>query len=104
MDLRGRDLTPAAFWEAIAAATQMPPWFGRNLDAWADALRGGISPMLDAQPLVVRADPVGIFAPCEPFGRKLAGIFAAAAPRARLELTPPSRRQRREAEAAGRPM
>ncbi|KAI3424699.1 hypothetical protein D9Q98_008089 [Chlorella vulgaris] len=97
VELRGRILSRDDFWAAMSTACALPHWFGRNLDAWRDTLRGGISSALDAQPLVVRADAVGIFAPCERYGREIESIFASAAPRARLELSQPPRRAHRQA-------
>jgi RNAse (barnase) inhibitor barstar len=50
-------------WDRLAPPCALPPWFGRNLDAWVDALRGGISETLDSHsPLVIRVQPLGLFA------------------------------------------
>ncbi|KAL4443486.1 hypothetical protein ABPG75_011223 [Micractinium tetrahymenae] len=87
LDLRGRAITQEAFWDALSAGCQLPRWFGRNLDAWRDTLRRGMSPLLDAHArLVVQADAAGIFAPGCSYGRRLAGVFEEAAERACLEL------------------
>ncbi|MEU8567140.1 barstar family protein [Streptomyces pathocidini] len=87
VDLRGRNLaTRDDFWDAVAGPCGLPEWFGRNLDAWWDALSGGVSPLLDAhRGLVVRADARGLFAPGNADGARLARVFAEAA-HARLDL------------------
>lgn len=78
-------------WDALAAGCKLPRWFGRNLDAWHDTLvTGGISQYLDAhEPLVVRADAAGVFAPGNGRGRKLASVFLESGGRGRLELYSP---------------
>ena len=51
-------------WDHLAEPCGLPSWFGRNLDAWTDTLRGGISSTLDSYPmLVIRAQPLGLFSP-----------------------------------------
>ncbi|MER5969601.1 barstar family protein [Streptomyces sp. NPDC002055] len=88
IDLRGRDLgTLDAFWDAVREPCALPAWFGRNLDAWWDVIESrGISRVIDAhEVLVVQADTAGLFAPDNPEGKRLAGLFAEAT-RARLEL------------------
>lgn len=99
VDLRGRALSADDFWAAMVAACALPAWFGCNLDAWRDTLvRGGISRVLDAQPLVVRVDAAGIFAPGDRYGRVIAEIFEEAAESgARLEVALPNRAARRQA-------
>ncbi len=64
------DLTDQSFqtlselWAALIEPCGLPPWFGCNLDAWHDALYGGISPILDEHPvLVINVSSAGIFAP-----------------------------------------
>ncbi|MGR8009373.1 barstar family protein [Streptomyces hypolithicus] len=88
VDIRGVPLDSLDdFWDAVAAPCGLPGWFGRNLDAWWDAIEArGISEVIDAHGmLVVRADAAGIFAPGRPEGARVASVFADAS-RARLEL------------------
>jgi hypothetical protein len=51
-------------WDVLEETCGLPPWFGRNLDAWWDAIEGrGISKMLDAYPsLRVVVSGEGLFA------------------------------------------
>ncbi|MBT2394795.1 barstar family protein [Streptomyces sp. ISL-100] len=88
VDLRGIPLGSLDdFWDAVAGPCGLPEWFGRNLDAWWDAIESrGISEVIDAHgTLVVRADAAGLFAPGRPEGARLASVFADAS-RARLEV------------------
>ncbi|WP_329119832.1 barstar family protein [Streptomyces sp. NBC_01465] len=90
VDLRPLDLiTLDDFWDAVAEPCGLPDWFGRNLDAWWDTIETrDISPVIDAyEDLVVRATPTGLFAPGNPDGTRLVGVFAEAT-RARLDLEP----------------
>jgi hypothetical protein len=90
IDLRPYRLTSTDdFWDAVAAPCGLPDWFGRNLDAWWDTIETrNVSQVIDAHDLlVVRATPTGLFAPGNPDGARLAGVFADAT-RARLELEP----------------
>jgi hypothetical protein len=59
-------------WDALTEACGLPTWFGRNLDAWWDAIEaGGISDAIDDHPsLVVRVRPTGMFTPGNPDGAR----------------------------------
>ncbi|KAF4408104.1 MULTISPECIES: barstar family protein [Streptomyces] len=88
VDLRDRRLvTLDDFWDAVAETCALPGWFGRNLDAWWDAVEtGGVSAVIDAhRSLTVRARAQGLFAPGSPDGQRLSRLFAEAT-RARLDL------------------
>ncbi|MCY1138266.1 DUF402 domain-containing protein [Actinoplanes sp. Pm04-4] len=64
VDLRGRRIeTLDDFWDAVAVPCGLPPWFGRNLDAWADTLQaGGISELIDDHDaLIIHVDRRGWF-------------------------------------------
>jgi len=51
-------------WDALAVPCGLPEWFGRNLDAWWDTLRGEVSGVLDRHSsLTVLVRGVGLFAP-----------------------------------------
>ncbi|WP_069813438.1 barstar family protein [Streptomyces sp. TP-A0874] len=89
VDVRGRDIaTLDDFWDAVTEPLELPDWFGRNLDAWWDAVETrGVSHRIDAYPIVVvQASAQGLFAPGSVAGERLAALFAEAT-RARLELT-----------------
>jgi hypothetical protein len=75
------------FWDAVSGPAGLPDWFGRNLDAWWDTIQTrGISEVIDsADVLVVQARPVGLFAPGNRDGERLAGVFADST-HARLEF------------------
>jgi hypothetical protein len=75
------------FWDAVSGPAGLPDWFGRNLDAWWDTIQTrGISEVIDsADVLVVRARPVGLFAPGNRDGERLAAVFTDST-HARLEL------------------
>jgi hypothetical protein len=61
-------------WDQLAQPCGLPPWFGRNLDAWVDTLRGGVSETLDSiLMLVIAVQPLGLFAP----GNKRGETFTA---------------------------
>jgi len=62
-------------WDALTTPCQLPPWFGRNLDAWVDTLRGGVSPVLGGhRQLIIRARPMGLFDPANARGRAVVEI------------------------------
>ncbi|MFJ4413987.1 barstar family protein [Streptomyces sp. NPDC088925] len=83
VDLRGQALTTLDdFWEAVREPCGLPAWFGRNLDAWADAIDAhGISEVIDRHDtLTVHADRQGLFADTgngtdNPKARALAATF-----------------------------
>jgi hypothetical protein len=57
-------------WDLLAPPCGLPVWFGRNVDAWRDTLRGGISEIVDShQSLVIRLIPIGLFAPDDERGK-----------------------------------
>jgi hypothetical protein len=65
VDLRSNSIDSwSDLWNALANPCGLPGWFGRNLDAWWDAIHtGGISDVLDDHSLlVVRLRPGGLFA------------------------------------------
>jgi hypothetical protein len=50
-------------WDLLAPPCGLPVWFGRNLDAWHNTLRGGVSELIDAhENLIIRLRPQGLFA------------------------------------------
>lgn len=70
-DLRGARIdTWADLWDALSGPCGLPPWFGRNLDAWWDTIQTGvISDVLDDHSfLIIRVSPTGLFAPGQPDG------------------------------------
>lgn len=78
VDLRDRRIeTLADFWDSIAGPLGLPDWFGRNLDAlWDTIENGGISATVDdADPLIVRVSPSGLFAPGNSDGTRLIRVF-----------------------------
>ncbi|MEU6438788.1 barstar family protein [Streptomyces sp. NPDC047046] len=79
VDLRGRPIaTLDDFWEAVREPCGLPAWFGRNLDAWADAIDArGFSEVIDRHAtLTVHADRQGLFADTDdPKARALAATF-----------------------------
>lgn len=88
VDLRGDDLSSLDdFWDAVAGPCGLPDWFGRNLDAWWDAVETrGISSVIDAHGVVVvKAYAQGLFGPGVTDGERLARVFTEAT-RARLDL------------------
>jgi hypothetical protein len=57
-------------WDLLAPPCGLPVWFGRNLDAWNDTLRGGISELIDVHgSLIIRLRPMGLFADDDERGR-----------------------------------
>lgn len=70
VDLRGRSVdSKESLWEALMAPCGLPDWFGRNLDAWIDTLRRGISSTIDAHPLIiVEVTSTGLFSSGDPYG------------------------------------
>ncbi|MER6913550.1 barstar family protein [Streptomyces sp. NPDC000594] len=93
IDLRGRCIgTLEDFWDAVAEPCGLPDWFGRNLDAWADALEsGGVAEILDRyDTLTVRVGRRGLFAGENAGGRALAEVFDGE--RHRLVVHPPADR------------
>lgn len=65
-------------WDALQQPCGFPEWFGRNLNAWNDALgTGAISAVLDAHPFViVRVLGQGLFAPGNAEGLAFAEVTA----------------------------
>ena len=64
VDLRGREIaTLDDFWDAVAEPCGLPPWFGRNIDAWRDTIQvRGISDLIDRHDaVVVHVDRAGLF-------------------------------------------
>ncbi|MFJ7773209.1 barstar family protein [Streptomyces sp. NPDC097107] len=79
VDLRGRSInTLDEFWDAVIVPCGLPKWFGRNTDAWADAIQTrGISEVIDSyDALVVHVDNQGIFAARHREARALRRAFA----------------------------
>ena len=73
-------------WDLLAVPCGLPTWFGRNLDAWVDTLRGGISEVIDRHPvLIIRVRPLGLFSPDSERGRAVIEI-ADESGRARVEV------------------
>lgn len=53
-DLSNRVLeTPDQLWDVLTEFFNLPEWFGRNFDAWHDALQGGITEAIDGSSVVV---------------------------------------------------
>jgi len=65
-------------WDALEEPCGLPDWFGRNLDAWHDALgTGAISAVVDAHPyLIVQVLGQGLFAPSNADGLSFAEVTA----------------------------
>lgn len=62
IDLTARQLmTWGDLWDALAEPCGLPSWFGRNLDAWWDTLRGDISPVVDSHSLLIEVRADGLF-------------------------------------------
>ena len=92
VDLRAHRIdTWPQLWQAVVDACELPPWFGHNLDAWADALDGGgISPVLDAaSDIVVRLSAAGLFGPDGDGRAFIRATNAAARARVVLDRQPP---------------
>jgi hypothetical protein len=71
VDLRGQAISSSSsLWDALHEPCGLPAWFGRNLNAWWDAIEtGAISEILDKyNGLVVVVDAQGIFIPGNPQG------------------------------------
>jgi hypothetical protein len=78
VDLRNRPIeTLDDFWDAIAEPCGLPEWYGRNLDAWSDAINArGISEVIDSYDnLVVHVDEQGLFDGSRREGNAPADIF-----------------------------
>jgi hypothetical protein len=79
VDLRGQWIeTLGDFWDAVSVPCGLPHWFGRNTEAWRDAIQTrGISEVIDRYDvLVVHADKQGIFAATGRNARALRRTFA----------------------------
>jgi hypothetical protein len=64
VDLRGMKIeTLEDFWDAVSHPCGLPVWFGRNVEAWRDAIQvRGISDLIDRHDaVVVHVDRAGIF-------------------------------------------
>lgn len=62
-------------WDLLGGPCGLPSWFGRNLDAWADTLSGGISDVIDQHArLIIRVRPLGLFSPGNERGRAIVEI------------------------------
>jgi hypothetical protein len=92
---RGSDLSAEVIestdqlWDLLGGPCGLPTWFGRNLDAWVDALRGGISEVIDQHRLlIIRVRPHGLFSPDSDRGRAIIEITDESG-RARVELVDP---------------
>jgi hypothetical protein len=65
VDLRGQRIeTMDAFWDAVAGPCGLPDGFGRNVEAWRDAVQvRGVSETIDRhRAVVVHVDRSGLFA------------------------------------------
>jgi len=79
VDLRGVSISSSdELWNALEVPCGLPEWFGRNLNAWNDALgTGAISTVLEAHPyLIVRVLGRGLFAPGNADGLSFAEVTA----------------------------
>lgn len=94
VDLRGRKLeTLDDFWDAVSDPCGLPPWFGRNIEAWRDTIQvRGISDLIDRHDaVVVHVDRSGLFSEKNREARALRRAFAGR--RSRLVVhqpTPPA--------------
>ncbi|MFB8414386.1 barstar family protein [Streptomyces albidoflavus] len=78
VDLRGRLIESLDdFWDAVSEPCGLPEWFGRNLDAWSDAVETrGISEVIDRHDiLVVHVHQRGLFGGHRREAAILAGVF-----------------------------
>lgn len=68
--------TEEAFWTLIAAPLGLPPWFGRNLNAWIDTIEGGnISDVVDDHgEILIRVRRRGLFEPANERGRLIVAV------------------------------
>ncbi len=79
VDLRGNRIeTLADFWDAVTGPCGLPPWFGRNVEAWRNTIQDrGISEVVDAHDvLTIHVDRTGFFASGSRELRALRGAFA----------------------------
>jgi hypothetical protein len=77
-------------WDQLAQPCGLPSWFGRNLDAWDDTLKGGVSARIDSFPmLVIKVQPLGLFAPDNDRGRTFS-IICEESERAKVERIGPT--------------
>lgn len=79
VDVRGQSIeTLDDFWNAVSGPCGLPPWFGRNTEAWRDASQTrGISEVIDRHDiLVVHVDKQGLFAATSRQTRALRRTFA----------------------------
>ncbi|OMI91368.1 hypothetical protein BSZ07_00200 [Streptomyces sp. M1013] len=79
VDLRGMSIDSLDdFWDAVTDPCGLPKWFGRNTDAWADAIQTrGVSAVIDSYDvLVVHVDSNGIFSARNRESRALRRSFA----------------------------
>lgn len=80
VDLRGQRIeTIDDFWDAVSGPCELPPWFGRNVDAWRDTIQTrGISELIDRHDtLVVHVDATtGLFSRRNREVRDLRSAFA----------------------------
>jgi hypothetical protein len=74
-------------WHLLDATCGLPDAFGRDLDAWSRALRGGVSLTLDtAETVTIRVSAQGLFAPGAD-GTRFVDLTNAS-PKATVEITP----------------
>jgi hypothetical protein len=93
VDLRGRKMESLDdFWDAVSGPCGLPAWFGRNIDAWRDAIQvRGISDLIDRHDaVVVHVDRVGLFSRKNREARALRETFAGR--RSRLVVHQPTPR------------
>ncbi|MET9608073.1 barstar family protein [Streptomyces sp. NPDC006512] len=79
VDLRGRPIeTLDDFWDTVSEPCGLPDWFGRNTEAWRDAIQTrGISEVVDSHDvLVVHVDKRGVFAARTREARALRSAFS----------------------------
>ncbi|MFC4063421.1 barstar family protein [Actinoplanes subglobosus] len=79
VDLRGNGIeTLDDFWDAVSGPCGLPPWFGRNIDAWRDTIQArGISDVIDRHDvLVIHVDRAGLFSRKNYEARALREAFA----------------------------
>jgi hypothetical protein len=89
VDLLDRSLNSREpLWDALMAPCGLPEWFGRNLDAWNDTLRGGISSTTDDHPMVIiRVEQSGIVALDDPYGSSFVDVTESSG-KGRVEIRP----------------
>jgi len=79
VDLRGvRMETIDDFWDAVSGPCELPAWFGRNIEAWRDAIQTrGISALIDRHDvLIIHVDRTGFFSRTNRQARDLRRAFA----------------------------